>query len=159
MQQKDLIKEAVALAWPLIRDSEGFRAKAYICPAGVLTIGYGRTLNVKKGDVAVQEAEENWTKVEAGKIAQDILNSLSGTSLNSNQLAALISFVYNFGITKWNSSTLKRVIKKDPQDVEGVERQFKRWVNGKAKDGTLEVLPGLVIRREKEAKLYVSKEN
>lgn len=35
----------------LIKKYEGFRAKAYRCPADVWTIGYGHTLNVKSTDV------------------------------------------------------------------------------------------------------------
>lgn len=31
------------LAVPLVIEYEGFRSKAYLCPAGVWTIGYGHT--------------------------------------------------------------------------------------------------------------------
>ena len=32
----------------LIKNFEGLSTKAYVCPAGVLSIGYGHTKNVKK---------------------------------------------------------------------------------------------------------------
>ena len=45
------------LAWPIaweavteIARSEGCKLKAYRCPAGVLTIAWGRTKGVKAGD-------------------------------------------------------------------------------------------------------------
>ncbi len=40
----------------LIKDFEGLSLKAYVCPAGVLTIGYGTTRGVKPGQV-ISEAE------------------------------------------------------------------------------------------------------
>jgi lysozyme len=42
----------------LIRHFEGCRFDAYKCPAGVWTIGYGHTANVKEGDSVDQEAAE-----------------------------------------------------------------------------------------------------
>ena len=38
----------------LIKEFEGLRLVAYKCPAGVWTIGYGHTYNVKEGDVITQ---------------------------------------------------------------------------------------------------------
>ena len=34
----------------LIKKFEGLRLEAYLCPAGVWTIGYGHTKGVKEGD-------------------------------------------------------------------------------------------------------------
>ncbi len=43
----------------LIKTFEGFRADAYVCPAGALTIGYGHTGGVKRGQkVSEQEADK-----------------------------------------------------------------------------------------------------
>ena len=43
----------------LVKEFEGFRSEAYLCPAGVWTVGYGTTENVHPGDVVNrQEAEE-----------------------------------------------------------------------------------------------------
>ncbi|MFN7216191.1 lysozyme, partial [Microcystis sp.] len=43
----------------LIKHFEGFRDKAYICPAGVLTIGYGTTgTRVKPGMVIDKKTAE-----------------------------------------------------------------------------------------------------
>lgn len=43
----------------LIKQSEGLETTAYLCPAGVWTIGYGHTHGVKRGDaVTGRQAEE-----------------------------------------------------------------------------------------------------
>ena len=42
----------------LVKFFEGFEAKAYLCPANVWTIGYGRTKNVKEGDVVNKRQAE-----------------------------------------------------------------------------------------------------
>ena len=34
----------------LIADFEGFEPEAYLCPAGVWTLGFGETLGVRPGD-------------------------------------------------------------------------------------------------------------
>ena len=48
----------------LIVEFEGYRGEAYLCPAGVWTIGYGSTKGVKPGDrITMYEAKER-LKVE-----------------------------------------------------------------------------------------------
>ena len=47
----------------LIKEFEGFRSRAYLCPAGVWTIGYGNTFypngrKVKQGDVISEKEAE-----------------------------------------------------------------------------------------------------
>jgi lysozyme len=42
----------------LIKAHEGLRLDAYLCPAGVPTIGYGHTYNVKMGDRITEEQAE-----------------------------------------------------------------------------------------------------
>ena len=37
-----------------IKQFEGLRLKAYVCAAGVCTIGYGHTTGVKPGDVITE---------------------------------------------------------------------------------------------------------
>ena len=51
----------------LIKEFEGCRLSAYRCPAGVVTIGYGYTGNVKMGDVISQERAEQLLKQDLVK--------------------------------------------------------------------------------------------
>lgn len=40
-----------------IKQDEGFRAHAYVCPAGALTIGFGRNIDQDRGGPGISEAE------------------------------------------------------------------------------------------------------
>ena len=132
----------------LIESFESFRAEAYLCPAGVLTIGYGTTQGVEPGMVVTeQEAEEMLRNHVEG-----IENTLNGLSidLSQNQFDALVCFIYNVGIGHFLSSGLLRTIKTDPNSAE-VASEFRKWrlVGGQQSNG-------LIRRREAEINLYQS---
>ena len=130
----------------LIKAHEGLRLDAYLCPAGVPTIGYGHTYNVKMGDRITAEQAE---RLLIGDliVAETEVNRY-GLNINQNQYDALVSFVYNVGAGNFRSSTLLKRLKANPNDPD-IEYQFRRWVYGDGK-----VLPGLVRRRKDDAKLY-----
>ena len=48
----------------LIKKFEGCELEAYVCPAGKLTIGYGRIKDVEEGDACTQEQAEAWLEEE-----------------------------------------------------------------------------------------------
>ena len=129
-----------------IKAHEGLRLDAYLCPAGVATIGYGHTYNVKMGDRITEEQAE---RLLIGDliVAETEVNRY-GFDLTQNQFDALVSFVYNIGAGNFRSSTLLKRLKANPNDPD-ISNQFKRWVYGGGR-----VLPGLVLRRNEEAKLY-----
>lgn len=129
-----------------IKKHEGLRLKAYLCPSGKPTIGYGHTKGVKLGDVITEEEAEQLLREDLIVVENEI--NRHNLNLNQNQFDALVSFVYNVGIGNFRSSTLLKKIKANPND-ESIANEFKRWVysNGKR-------LPGLVKRREEEAELY-----
>lgn len=132
----------------LIIEFEGLRLKAYQCPGGVWTIGYGHTAGVKPGMVITEAQAEEYLK--ANLIAfERYLNGL-GLALNQNQFDALISFIYNVGTGNFSNSTLLRKVRANPQD-NSIMDEFLRWVYSKGR-----VLPGLQRRRLAEMKLYFS---
>ena len=132
----------------LIIEFEGLRLKAYQCPGGVWTIGYGHTAGVKPGMVITEAQAEEYLK--ANLIAfERYLNGL-GLALNQNQFDALISFIYNVGTGNFTNSTLLRKVRANPQD-NSIMDEFLRWVYSKGR-----VLPGLQRRRLAEMKLYFS---
>ena len=132
----------------LIKEFEGLRLKAYQCPGGVWTIGYGHTAGVKSGMVITEAQAEEYLKADL--IAYErYLNGL-GLALNQNQFDALVSFIYNVGTGNFSSSTLLRKIRVNPQD-NSIMDEFLRWVYSKGR-----VLPGLQRRRLAEMKLYFS---
>ncbi|KQO56460.1 lysozyme [Sphingomonas sp. Leaf257] len=131
----------------LIKQFEGLRTQAYICPAGVLTIGYGSTgAHVKRGMV-ITEAQAT------ALLAQDVVrfekavNGL-GVALTQNQFDALVSFAFNVGEKALRDSTLAKKLKAG--DYKRAAAQFGAWVKGGGK-----TLPGLVRRRAAEAALFV----
>ncbi len=132
----------------LIKEFEGLRLEAYLCPADVWTIGYGHTKTVRKGmKITNAEAEE----LLKGDIAwvKNCTDSAVKVELSANQVAAVYSFIYNVGAGAFRSSTLLR--KLNQGDHEGAANEFKRWNKGGGK-----VLAGLTRRRAAEAKLFRS---
>lgn len=129
----------------LIRRFEGCRLKAYLCPAGVWTIGWGATGK----DIGPYT---KWTQLEAdARLARDAMAYAEGAATLSPRLradarrwAAIADFCYNLGTTRYKSSTLKRRI--DAADWAGARIELMRWVRGGGR-----VLPGLVARRKTEA--------
>ena len=132
----------------LIKEFEGLRLKAYKCPGGVWTIGYGHTAGVKSGKVISEAQAEEYLKADL--IAYErYLNGL-GLALNQNQFDALVSFIYNVGTGNFSNSTLLRKVRANPRD-NSIMDEFLRWVYSKGR-----VLPGLQRRRLAEMKLYFS---
>ena len=132
----------------LIKEFEGLRLKAYLCPGGVWTIGYGHTAGVKPGMLISKAQAEEYLKADLIAFER-YLNGL-GLALNQNQFDALVSFIYNVGTGNFSSSTLLRKVRANPQD-NSIMDEFLRWVYSKGR-----VLPGLQRRRLAEMKLYFS---
>ena len=131
----------------LIRAFEGCRLRAYLCPAGVWTIGWGATgADVRAGVVWTQEQADARLVRDAGIcVAQAIKLSpcLVSTPL---QRAVVADFIYNLGTGRYRASTLRKRI--NAGDVVGAAEELKKWVWGGGKK-----LPGLVKRRAAEARL------
>ena len=134
----------------LIKEFEGLRLKAYKCPEGVWTIGYGHTDGVRPGMVISERQAEDFLKAEPIAF-EKYLNDLR-LAINQNQFDALISFIYNVGTGNFSSSTMLRKVKANPLD-NSIMDEFLRWVYSKGR-----VLPGLQRRRLAEMKLYFSKD-
>ena len=134
----------------LIKEFEGLRLKAYKCPGGVWTIGYGHTVGVKPGMVISEAQAEEYLKADLIAFER-YLNGLR-LALNQNQFDALISLIYNIGIGNFQKSTLLRKARINTND-NSIMDEFLRWVYSKGR-----VLPGLQRRRLREMKLYFSNE-
>ena len=132
----------------LIKEFEGLRLKAYLCPGGVWTIGYGHTAGVKPGMTITEEQAEQFLKEDMIVFEKAVNNQ--NLALNQNQFDALVSFIYNVGTGNFSSSTLLRKVRANPQD-NSIMDEFLRWVYSKGR-----VLPGLQRRRLAEMKLYFS---
>jgi len=134
----------------LIKKFEGCELEAYKCAAGVWTIGYGSTKEVKEGDTLTQGEADYLLKYEMDEY-EGYVNDMVKVDLNQNQFDALVSWVFNLGPSNLSSSTLlTRINNKDWKDV---PNQIKRWNKAGGK-----VLEGLIRRREAEALLFEGKE-
>ena len=132
----------------IIKEFEGLRLEAYLCPANVWTIGYGNTKNARAG-MKITQAEADFLLQQDVAWVKNTVDSTVKVELSSNQVAALYSFVYNVGAGAFRSSTLLR--KLNQGDYTGAEAEFKRWNKGGGR-----VLKGLVRRRAAEASLFRS---
>ena len=121
--------------------------QAYLCPAGVWTIGYGTTQGVKQGMKITQEKAEELLIKECERFYNGVLAKV-GNICNENQIGALVCFSYNVGLGAFESSTLLKKIKAKGTNKE-IEKQFMRWVFADGK-----VLRGLENRRKAEVGLY-----
>lgn len=132
----------------LVKHFEGFESAAYLCPANVWTIGYGRTKNVKEGDVITEIQAERDLLEELEEFGEQVL-SVVDVELNQNEFDALTSWTYNLGVGNLRSSTLLK--KLNAGDKNSVPSEMLRWnkANGK-------VLNGLTRRRQAEADLWIS---
>ncbi len=136
------------IAGGFIADQEGFSGLAYKCPAGVWTIGFGHTKNVREGD-AVTRSEAFQMLFEDLVDVQEDLAALVKVPVTENQFIALMSFVYNFGISKCRRYTLFKVI--NAEDAAGI----KEWWPKYCSPGTV-FEKGLKARRLRELELFFS---
>ena len=134
----------------LIKKFEGCELEAYKCAAGVWTIGYGSTKDVKEGDTHTQEEADKLLLHEMSEY-EGYINDMVKTNLKQNEFDALVAWVFNLGPSNFNSSTLLQKI--NNKDWEDVPNQIKRWNKAGGK-----VLQGLIRRREAEALLFEGKD-
>ncbi|MBP7662274.1 MAG: lysozyme [Shewanella sp.] len=130
----------------LIKEFEGFKSKAYRCPAGVITIGIGHTSGVKITDtVTFLQAEEMlrddliW--------AERAVNNIK-SSLNQNQFDALVSLVFNIGAGAFAKSTLLKLLNKS--NFAAAAAEFSKWNKVSGKPSV-----GLTRRRAAEMALFL----
>jgi lysozyme len=136
----------------LIKQFEGCKLKAYKCPAGLDTIGYGNTFypdgtKVKPGDVITQQQAEEYFDAVVNDFAKQV-DVLVKSNVTANNFSAIVSFTYNVGIGNLKNSTLLKKVNANPKDP-SIKAEFNKWTRANNV-----VLSGLVKRREAEAKLY-----
>jgi lysozyme len=130
----------------LIKHFEGCETEAYLCPAGVPTIGYGHIKGVQMGD-SITEAQAHEMLVEELDEYESYINDLVTVSLNQNQFDAMVSWVYNLGGGNLRASTLLKVL--NLGNYSEVPEQIMRWNKAGGR-----VLEGLTRRRQAEADLF-----
>lgn len=133
----------------LVCASEQRRLTAYLCPAGVPTIGWGHTKGVKLGDTCSVQQADIWLSQDLEDAAAAVA-SLVHVPLSQGQFDALVDFVFNLGAGRLKGSTLLQLL--NGGRVFAAADQFRLWVH--AGD---QVLPGLVTRRAAEQALFLDR--
>ena len=131
----------------LIRHFEGFSPVAYRCPAGLLTIGYGHVLAADESLRVIDKAAAEILLRNDLVAVEASIRRLIRRSLSSTQFDALASFTFNLGAGALQRSRLRRLVNR--RTDEAVPRELMRWVHGGGR-----ILPGLIARRQAEARLY-----
>lgn len=129
----------------------GFRA--YVCPAGVLTIGWGHTNALKRKF----NRSTVWTQATCDEVFMEDMDFFVRevrrrvkVKLTAYQFDAMVSFTMNVGGGNLAKSTLLKKV--NAKDFKGAAQEFSKWNKGGGK-----VLSGLVRRRASEALLFQNK--
>ena len=122
----------------------------YVCPGGVLTIGWGHTNhNGRRFDRQARWSQRDCDEAfrEDMQVFEAQVSALVKVPLKQHQFDALVSFAYNVGVGNLRASTLLRKV--NAGDFSGAALEFHRWNRSQGK-----VLRGLVRRRAAEALLF-----
>lgn len=133
-----------------LKEFEGYRSKAYKCPAGVWTIGYGSTgPHAFEGAVIDKEGAERLLREDLKRFENCVNDFFKSVRLGQHQFDALVDFAFNCGTGALRRSTLAKKVLANPDNIEGIAAEFRKWNKGGGK-----VLNGLVRRREAEIEWY-----
>ena len=127
----------------LIKKYEGCRLTSYICPAGVLTIGYGHTgKDVKPNQTITKKKAINLLKKDLARFERHVQSYNYIYEWTDNEFSALVSFAFNIGnidqLTAYGTRTRSQI-----------RTAMLKYVKANGK-----TLAGLVKRRKAELKLF-----
>ncbi len=131
----------------LIKYFEGFSPVSYLCPAGYLTIGYGHKESLQNSYLTIDKETAEIVLRQDLIIAENAVNRLIIAALNENQFSTLVSFVFNLGSGRLQSSTLRAKLNRG--EYSEVPKELLKWCKAGGKE-----LKGLKLRRQAEATLF-----
>lgn len=131
----------------LVKRFEGCKLEAYLCPAGVWTIGAGHTGPEVKQGMKISQGIADALLLKDLTHAADAVERAVKVELTQGQFDALVSFVFNVGKTAFETSTMLKKI--NGGDFLGAAMEFPKWCNGGGKK-----LEGLVRRRAAEQAMF-----
>lgn len=137
-----------AQAAGFISSFEGCRLSAYMCSAGVWTIGYGHTEDVKEGDTCTEEQAKAWL-IDDIRETQVLLAYYVNVPVTQNEFIALVSLAFNVGVGALMKSKLLRKLNSGDRDSAAEEFLDFDLANGKR-------VAGLTRRRKAEHDLFLA---
>jgi len=150
-KQRDPVPAWFEPARKIVAEFEGLRRNAYLCPAGVPTIGYGHTgPTVQLGQTITEQQADDLLRQDLQRFADGLHRLVpSSTQWGANQQAACISWAFNVGLGAVEDSTLRKRINNGEAPIVVVPQELPKWVHaGEA------VLAGLERRRKAEVALF-----
>lgn len=127
-----------------LKQFEGYRAKAYRCPAGVWTCGYGHTKGVTVRTVCDKAKAEEWLHADLAPI-EAFLSAVPEACKSQGRFDACADFCFNLGMGAFRESTLfKQIQRKASMSV--IQSEFLKWVYAGGRP-----VEGLKTRRRWEA--------
>lgn len=136
----------------LIKEFEGCRLTAYLCPAGVPTIGYGATgQDIRLGMIWTQEQADERLAEDVAQFA-GMVDEVIQVDCSDNEFSAMVSLAFNIGGRAFRNSTLARLVNEG--NFAGAAKQFARWNKAGGRE-----LAGLTRRREAERDLFLTPGN
>lgn len=130
---------------PFVTDHEGVIPRGYRDPIGIVTSCAGHTTTATLGKSYTREECEAQLANDLLLHDEHMMNCVH-VPLNPYQHAALLSFTFNVGSSRFCRSTL--VKKLNHFDYEGACKELLRWTLAGGQE-----LPGLVTRRRHEHEL------
>lgn len=131
----------------LIKNFEGLRLTAYKCPAGVPTIGYGHTKNVKMGDTITPDIADFYLYEDVQSSVKAVNEYDKIYNFTQNEFDALVSFTFNCG-----KGNLTKLTGKGTRNKALIGQKILEYNKAGGK-----VLNGLVRRRQAEHDLYFTR--
>lgn len=172
------LRDVPQAAVELIKSFEGIpdgdpstvKIDAYLCPAGVWTIGWGHALMDGGAQLKGAEKKARARQLYPGGITREqaeallradlipraaSVSSLLKRAVDDHQFGALIALVFNIGAGNLAASTLLR--KLNLGDVAGAADQFLAWDKARV-NGVLQPLAGLTRRRKAERAMFLGED-
>lgn len=137
----------------LLKHFENYKKRAYKCPAGVWTIGFGFTringVKVKEGDTMTLEVANVELEKQLRTYENVVKKAIMIKKINQNQYDALVSLCYNIGGSSFRKSSIVKLV--NNRNFIGACKVFNLWSNVAKKRSK-----GLLRRRISERNLFCS---
>lgn len=148
------------IAASLVKEFEGLRLEAYLCPAGVPTIGYGHTAGVRLGTRISAEQADRYLTLDLEHTAR-VLRPAVKVPVSHGEFIGLLSFAFNIGAHNAAGSSVIKFL--NAGKPEAAARAFLLWnkitkyetVDGEKVKRLVES-KGLTNRRKAEAEAFLS---
>jgi GH24 family phage-related lysozyme (muramidase) len=110
-------QQDIGAAIKLIQEFEGCHLEAYLCPAGIPTIGWGNTRHVdgrpvKLGDKITSIEADMMLRREVDRIIEKLRIIPHWNEMSAGQQSALISFGYNLGASFYGAQGFETITKR-----------------------------------------------